>query len=69
MITRRCMLAASGGFAAIAAIKPTVAETSAVQTKGRNAAMEITRVGSQTSRQGPTEYFTGVVRIDAVPGA
>jgi len=64
MITRRCMFAASGGLAAIAAATPTVAETPAVQTKGRNATMEITRVGSQTSRTGSNEYFTGVVRID-----
>ena len=28
--------------------------------------MEITRVGSQPSRKGPNEYFTGVVRIDAL---
>jgi quercetin dioxygenase-like cupin family protein len=66
MITRRRMLVASGGLASIAVAKPTAAETPAVQTKGRSATMEITRLGSQASRVGSNEYFTGVVRIDAL---
>src|SRR5438105_1801211 len=66
MITRRHMLAASGSLAAIAAANATAAETPAVQTKGRNATMEIARLGSQASRKGSNEYFTGVVRIDAL---
>jgi quercetin dioxygenase-like cupin family protein len=66
MITRRRMLAASGSLAAIAAANATAAETPAVQAKGRNATMEITRVGSQASRAGSNEYFSGVVRIDAL---
>jgi quercetin dioxygenase-like cupin family protein len=28
--------------------------------------MEIRRIGSQASRKGPAEYFTGTVRIDAL---
>jgi quercetin dioxygenase-like cupin family protein len=30
--------------------------------------MEITRIGSQPSQKGPTEYFTGSVRIDPLFG-
>ena len=66
MITRRHMLAASGSLAATAVTNATAVETSAVQTKGRNATMEITQLGSQASRAGSNEYFTGVVRIDAL---
>jgi quercetin dioxygenase-like cupin family protein len=64
MITRRRMLAASGGLAAMAATQPTAAQTPTVRTKGRNGPMEITRSGSQPSRKGPAEYFTGSARID-----
>jgi hypothetical protein len=57
MITRRDMLAATGGFAALAtggaASQPT---TAAAQE--RIASMQIARVGSQPSSKGPTEYFT-----------
>jgi quercetin dioxygenase-like cupin family protein len=35
-----------------------------VVMKRRNGAMEIKRNGSQPSRKGPAEYFTGVVRVD-----
>ena len=62
MITRRCMLVASSGLAAMVAAKPAASETPTAQP--RNATMEITRNGSQPSRKGPTEYFTGSVRID-----
>ena len=65
MITRRRMLAAAGGLAGLAAAGPAEAQTPpTVPTKGRNATMHITRGGSQPSRKGPTEYFTGAVRID-----
>jgi quercetin dioxygenase-like cupin family protein len=62
MITRRCMLVASSGLAAMVAAKPAASEKPTAQP--RNATMEITRNGSQPSRKGPTEYFTGSVRID-----
>jgi quercetin dioxygenase-like cupin family protein len=66
MITRRRMLAASGGLAAMAAAKPAAAETSiqAVPATPRSGTMEIKRSGSQPSGKGPAEYFTGTVRID-----
>jgi quercetin dioxygenase-like cupin family protein len=35
-----------------------------IQRKRRSEAMEIKRAGSQPSRKGPAEYFTGSVRID-----
>src|SRR4029077_4384452 len=62
MITRRCMLVASSGLAAMVAAKPAASETPTAQP--RNATMEITRNGSQPSRKGPTEYFTGSVLFD-----
>jgi quercetin dioxygenase-like cupin family protein len=60
------MLAASASLAAIAAANANAEETSGVQTKERIATMEITRLGSQASRAGSNEYFSGVVRIDAL---
>jgi quercetin dioxygenase-like cupin family protein len=64
MITRRRMLAASGTIAAIAAVKPATADTPTPRTRRKNGTMEITRSGSQPSRKGPAEYFTGSVRVD-----
>lgn len=61
MINRRRMLSATGGFAALAAAGP-----AAAQMQGRNGTMQITRIGSQSSRKGPAEYFTGDVRVDAL---
>jgi quercetin dioxygenase-like cupin family protein len=60
MITRRRMLAAGGGLAALAA---PVAAT-AVSTTGRTSTMDIKRSGSQPSGKGPADYFTGTVRVD-----
>ena len=64
MINRRHMLAATGGLAALAAARTAAAQTPAVTSQGRNGTMQITRGGSQPSRKGPAEYFTGAVRID-----
>ena len=61
MITRRRILAATGGLATLAA-GPAAAETAS--TRNRNGAMEIKRSGSQPSRKGPAENFTGAVRVD-----
>jgi hypothetical protein len=59
MITRRRILAASGGFVALAAkIKPAAAQARKEET------MKITRSNSQPSRKGPAEHFTGSVRVD-----
>jgi quercetin dioxygenase-like cupin family protein len=63
MITRRCMLAATGGCAALASVKSTAAQTANAPTR-RNGAMEIKRIGSQSSGKGPADYFTGAVRVD-----
>jgi quercetin dioxygenase-like cupin family protein len=66
MITRRRMLAATGGLAALAAAGPAAAEmpTLTVPANRRNGTMEIKRSGSQPSRKAPAEYFTGAVRVD-----
>ena len=60
MITRRHLLAATGGLA-LAAAGPGAAE--AVPTSRRNE-MEIKRNCSQPSAKGSADYFTGAVRID-----
>jgi quercetin dioxygenase-like cupin family protein len=62
MITRRRILAASGGLAALAAAGPALA-TTAPTTRGMPR-MEITRNGSQPSGKGPADWFTGAVRVD-----
>ena len=61
MITRRRILAASGGLAALAAAGQAPAKSR--RTRGMPT-MEIKRNGSQASSQGPADYFTGAVRID-----
>jgi quercetin dioxygenase-like cupin family protein len=60
MITRRRMLAASGGLATWAAATGGLA----APEQQRTGTMQITRNGSQPSRKGPAEYFTGTVRLD-----
>jgi quercetin dioxygenase-like cupin family protein len=64
MITRRRMLAATGGLAALAAAGPAAAQELTAPTERRNGTMEIKRNGSQASSQGPADYFTGAVRVD-----
>jgi len=64
MINRRHMLAASAAIAAMAAAKPASSGTAAARPNGRNRTMGITRAGSQPSGKGPSEYFTGSVRVD-----
>ena len=64
MITRRHMLAAFRGLAAMTVADRTIAQTAAARTEARNATMEIKRSGSQPSGKGPAEYFTGAVRVD-----
>jgi quercetin dioxygenase-like cupin family protein len=58
VITRRRMLAATGGLAAAAS----AGRAAAQEGKGT---MQISRSGSQPSSKGPAEYFTGSVRIDS----
>jgi quercetin dioxygenase-like cupin family protein len=64
MMTRRRMLAGTGGLAVLAAAQAAAAQTPSVTTQGRNGTMQITRAGSQPSRKGSEEYFTGAVRVD-----
>jgi quercetin dioxygenase-like cupin family protein len=65
MITRRRLLAATGGLAALAATGPAGAqEKLTVPGKRGKGTMEIKRNGSQPSGKGPGDYFTGTVRID-----
>jgi quercetin dioxygenase-like cupin family protein len=64
MITRRRMLAATGGLAALAAAGPAGAQKLTAPMERRNGTMEIKRNGSQASSQGPADYFTGAIRID-----
>jgi quercetin dioxygenase-like cupin family protein len=74
MITRRRMLATTGGLAAIAAagragaedkLKVQGAGTGDLLKQHRIGTMQITRGGSQPSERGPEDYFTGSVRIDS----
>ena len=63
-ISRRLMLAGTAsGLASFAAIRFAAAQP-AIQTERRSDAMEIKRNGSQPSRKGSADYFTGSVRVD-----
>jgi len=64
MITRRRILASAGGLVATAGAASAVANNSDVSNQAGNRTMQITRSGSQPSREGPAEWFTGTVRID-----
>jgi hypothetical protein len=66
MITRRRMLVASSCLAALAAVGPAAAQMSTLNVPANptDGTMEIKRSGSQPSRKGAPEYFTGSVRID-----
>jgi quercetin dioxygenase-like cupin family protein len=60
MITRRTALRTASG-ALIAIIARGIA---AAETAQRRMTMEIKRSGSEASRKGPAEWFTGAVRVD-----
>jgi len=62
MVTRRFLLAAAGAIAVVARIAAGAAET--LTTTSARADMEIKRNGSQPSRRGAAEWFTGGVWID-----
>jgi quercetin dioxygenase-like cupin family protein len=60
------MLVGAGGLVATAAgYASACAPAALVSTAARITTMDIKRSGSQPSERGPSEYFTGVVRIDA----
>ena len=63
MITRRHILAVTGGCAVLATSRAAGAEPNAT-TQAKNRVMHIARAGSQPSTKGSSEYFTGSVRID-----
>jgi hypothetical protein len=61
MITRRTALrATSGALVMLTAARATATE----ETARRRMTMEIKRSGSEASREGPADWFTGSVRID-----
>jgi quercetin dioxygenase-like cupin family protein len=62
-MVRRLFLKLIGGTA-LALPAMIRARADVAPTQRRESSMEITRVGSQPSNQGPAEYFTGTVRID-----
>src|SRR5262245_58211320 len=64
MITRRHLLAGTGALATLSITRPPAAQASPPAIDPRSATMEIIRNGSQPSRKGPEDYFTGAVRID-----
>jgi quercetin dioxygenase-like cupin family protein len=57
MLAGAAVLATAGGAASVAA-------ASTIPTNRRSETMQIIRSGSQPSRKGPADYFTGTVRID-----
>jgi len=64
IITRRNLLAATGGVAALATHGAAAQAPATVPATQRIQTMEIKRSGSQPSGKGPAEYFTGTVRVD-----
>jgi hypothetical protein len=63
MISRRLMLTGTAGLIALATARLVRAEALTL-IAARRGTMEIKRNGSQPSRKGQAEYFTGTVRID-----
>jgi quercetin dioxygenase-like cupin family protein len=62
--SRRRLLTTVGAMAAISVATSLRAQPSPQATRSRSEMMDIKRSGSQPSRKGPAEYFTGTVRID-----
>ena len=61
-VSRRSFLKATGALLATPVLLRGQVDAHSTQTPQIN--MEIKRVGSQPSSQGPTDWFTGIVRID-----
>ena len=61
-VSRRSFLKATGALLATPAFLRGQVDAHSTQTPQIN--MEIKRVGSQPSSQGPADWFTGTVRID-----
>jgi quercetin dioxygenase-like cupin family protein len=62
MVTRRRILATTGGFAAAAGVA--AAQVPTLAMRARSETMDIKRNGSRPSGKGPEAYFTGTVRVD-----
>lgn len=64
-LSRRGLLAGTGGaLAALTSLRPAGGAVPIQTTDHRSKSMQITRIGSQPSRKGPDDYFTGTVRVD-----
>jgi len=64
-ISRRSALVdVAAAIATFAGIRPAVGQTSTQTSQPRTKNMDIKRSGSQPSRKGPAEWFTGSVRVD-----
>jgi len=64
-LTRRCLLAGSGGMALLLGSCPAIAQRLPVtNVTERRETMDIKRNGSRPSGKGPEAYFTGTVRVD-----
>ena len=64
ILSRRNLLTATGGLAVLAAHRVAAQGPATGSTIQGVRTMEINRSGSQPSGKGPTESFTGAVRID-----
>lgn len=63
--TRRGVLVGTAGsLAALASLRPADDALAMTTNQHRSEIMQITRIGSQPSRKGPEDYFSGTVRID-----
>jgi quercetin dioxygenase-like cupin family protein len=61
---QKSVLAGAGGVAAVAVAGAAAARSPNFTAHRRNGMIQITRGGSQPSRKGLSEYFTGAARID-----
>ncbi len=63
--SRRGLLAGTvGGLAALASLRSAGGAPAMTTNQHKSEIMQITRIGSQPSRKGPEDYFSGTVRID-----
>lgn len=63
-LTRRSLLAASGGMAWMIGLCPAIAQRLLTDATEWRKIMDIKRNGSRPSAKGPEAYFSGTVRVD-----